>query len=102
MCCHESEQHEGGGQGSLRLVNWAKEAEKVAPGTSPEEGEVKAGGRESGLSHTAMPEDAGDWRLLFSQADGAHFFNSDCPFSNKKMGTSTSVQHSPRVCVVAT
>ena len=60
MRCHESVQHEGGGQGSLRLINWAKGAEKVALGKSPEEGEVKAGGQESGLSHRAMPEDAGD------------------------------------------
>lgn len=45
----------GGGQGSPRLVNWAKGTEEEARGQSPEEG-----GQESGLSHRAMSEGAGD------------------------------------------
>lgn len=37
--CRETVTGVGGGQRSLRLVTWAKGAEKEAPGKSPEEGE---------------------------------------------------------------
>lgn len=91
--CRETVTGVGGGQRSLRLVTWAKGAEKEAPGKSPEEWEsgLVAGRVDCHTKPCQAPES------LFPAGQMVQIPSTpDCFFPNK-IGTSTSGWHSPCV-----
>lgn len=84
--CHETVTGVGGGQRRLRLVTWAKGAEKEAPGKSREEGKsgLVAGRVDCHMKQCQAPEG------LFPAGQMVQTPSTpDCSFPNK-MGTSTS------------